>query len=292
MKASSVLGMLRAWSLPMSISSVLLGGAMALFVRFNIYTFLLAIIATLLLHAGTNVLNDANDVSQGVDRPGCATALYREHPVLKGELTVNNAFMISAVTISAGLLLGAYISYITGPAVFLFELIGAVMLASYNGPLANLKAHGFGELDVSLVFGPPLVMGGFAAASGGIVSLSALLVSLLPTMIMMSIIYSNNYRDRVSDSEAGVRSFAMMTQKHGYKIYASFLLAVYALQAVFIIFGLLPLYSLLTLLTIPYSIKLLRMFRLNALDIDSKTGTLFAIYNILLVAGLVMSMIF
>lgn len=187
---------------------MLLGGTVALFVRLDIYTLILAVIATLLLHAGTNVLNDANDVSQGVDRPGCATALYREHPVLKGELTVNNAYVISGIIISAGLLLGVYISYITGPAVFLFELIGAVMLASYNGPIANLKAHGLGELDVSLVFGPPLVMGGFAAAAGGMVSLNVLLISLLPAMIMMAIIYSNNYRDRISDSEAGVRSFA------------------------------------------------------------------------------------
>ncbi|MGC8661194.1 MAG: prenyltransferase [Nitrososphaeria archaeon] len=167
MKTNSILGMLRAWSLPMSVSSVLLGGAAALFVRFNIYTLLLAVIATLLLHVGTNVLNDANDVSQGVDRPGCATALYREHPVLKGEFAVSKAYMVSGIIISAGLLLGVYISYITGPVVLLFELIGAVMLLSYNGPIANLKAHGLGELDVSLVFGPPLVMGGFAAAAGG-----------------------------------------------------------------------------------------------------------------------------
>ncbi|MEM3243734.1 MAG: prenyltransferase [Conexivisphaerales archaeon] len=284
--------MLRVWSLPMSLSSVLLGGAIALFVRFNAYTLLLALIATLLLHTGTNVLNDANDVSQGIDRPGCATALYREHPVLKGELAVHKAYMISGITISSGLILGAYISYITSPVVFLFELIGALMLASYNGPLANFKAHGFGELDVSLVFGPPLVMGGFAAAAGGIVSLNVLLISLLPSMIMMSVIYSNNYRDRISDSEAGVRSFAIMTQKYGYKIYVSFILAVYAIQAAYIVLGLLPLYSLLTLLTIPYSIKLFRMFRSNTLDIDSKTGILFTIYNVLLVAGVFISIIF
>ncbi|MGC8661195.1 MAG: hypothetical protein ACP5TZ_01655 [Nitrososphaeria archaeon] len=109
---------------------------------------------------------------------------------------------------------------------------------------------------------------------------------------MMSIIYSNNYRDRVSDSEAGVRSFAMMTQKHGYKIYASFLLGVYIIQAIYIVLGVLPVYSLVTLLTIPYCIKLLKTFRLGALDIDLRTGLLFVIYNVLLMAGLVISMIF
>lgn len=83
-----------------------------------------------------------------------------------------------------------------------------------------------------------------------------------------------------------------MTQKHGYKIYATFLLAVYILQAVYIVFGVLPVYSLLTLLTLPYSIKLLRMFSVSALDIDLRTGRLFAIYNMLLMAGLVISMIF
>ncbi len=136
-----------------------------------------------------------------------------------------------------------------GLSVFLLELAGAILLASYNGPLANMKKIGIGEFEVSLIWGPLLVLGGFAASARGMLTVQVLLVSLLPGMMMMSLIYANNYREIVSDSRAGVRSFAYRTQKHGDLIYNLCLFAPYAL------------------------------------DIDSREGTLFTIYNLLLIAA-------
>ena len=172
--------MIRPWSLPMSLSSVLLGGAIAYFdgYRIDLYALFLALIATLLLHAGANILNDASDVSKGIDRPGVATAIYRYHPVLQGEVSITYAFRLSLGITFAGLLLGAYVSYITGPVVFGFEVVGAVLLMSYTGPLINSKVRGFGEFVVMMTFGPPLVMGGFAASTGGLLSLNPFLVSV------------------------------------------------------------------------------------------------------------------
>jgi len=279
--------MVRVWSLPMTVSLVLLGGAYANFIglRTDLYALTLAVIAALLLHSGANILNDVNDVSRGIDAPDSPTAIYREHPVLKGLISRSYAMKLSWVIVASGLLLGAYVSYITGPAVFLLELAGAILLASYNGPLANMKAIGLGEFEVSLIWGPLLVLGGFAASAKGALTFNILLVSILPGMIMMSLIYANNHRDIASDSRAGVKSFAYRTQKYGNLIFSSCLFAPYALEVVYVIFRIIPAFAFLTLLTLPYAIKIQRMFKRGALDIDSREGTLFTIYNLLLIAA-------
>ncbi|MGC8557598.1 MAG: prenyltransferase [Nitrososphaeria archaeon] len=141
MNPKSLAGMVRVWSLPMTVSLVLLGGAYARFMglRPDLYALTLAVIAALFLHAGANILNDINDASSGVDAPDSPTAIYRSHPILKGEISKGSALGLSSVAVASGLLLGAYVSYITGLSVFLLELAGAILLASYNGPLANMK---------------------------------------------------------------------------------------------------------------------------------------------------------
>jgi 1,4-dihydroxy-2-naphthoate octaprenyltransferase len=271
----------------MTVSLVLLGGAYAHFMglRPDLYALSLAVIAALLLHAGANILNDINDASGGIDALDSPTAIYREHPILKGEISMGSALKLSLAAVASGLLLGAYVSYITGLSVFLLELAGAILLASYNGPLANMKAIGIGEFEVSLIWGPLLVLGGFAASARGMLTVQVLLVSLLPGMMMISLIYANNYRDIVSDSRAGVRSFAYRTQKHGNLIYNLCLFAPYALGIVFALFRIVSAFFFLTFLTLPYAVRLQHMFKSGALDIDSREGTLFTIYNLLLIVA-------
>ena len=291
MKASSVAGLIRAWTLPMTVSLILLGASYALFLklRVNVLTMLLALLGSLLLHAGANVLNDVNDVARGVDTPRSPTAIYRDHPILKGEMDRKSAALLSYILVSSGLLTGAFVSYVTGPAVFLLELAGAISLFSYNGPLLNLKAKGLGEFLVATVWGPLFVLGGFSASAMGYVSLYAFLISIPPAMIMMGIIYSNNYRDIETDVSAGVRSFAYRTSRYAFYIYTLSILGAYALQLIYIILGLLPPYTLISLITLPYSFILLRLFRKRAPDIDARTGLLFTAYNFLIVLGLLIN---
>ncbi len=288
MKASSVAGLVRAWTLPMTVSLILLGSAYALFLglRINLFTMLLALLGSLLLHAGANVLNDVNDVAKGVDTLRSPTAAYRGHPILQGEIDRKAAAILSYVLVSSGLSIGAFVSYLTGPAVFLLELAGAISLFSYNGPLLNLKALGLGEFLVATVWGPLFVLGGFAASAGGNLSIYAFLVSVPSAMIMMSVIYSNNYRDIETDVAAGVRSFAFRTSKHAVIVYSSALIGAYVLQYAYVFLGILPLYTLLSVFTLPYVYILLRLFKNKAFDIDAKTGMLFTIYNFTVVAGL------
>ncbi len=291
MKTSSIAGLIRAWTLPMTVSLILLGASYALFLRLrvNLFTMLLALFGSLLLHAGANVLNDVNDVIKGVDTQNSPTAVYRDHPILRGEMDIKKATLLSYVIVSSGLITGAFVSLMTGPAVFLLELAGAISLFSYNGPLINLKAKGLGEFLVSTVWGPLFVLGGFSATAMGKLSIYAFLVSIPSAMIMMSVIYSNNYRDIETDIKAGVKSFAYRTSKHAIQVYVSALIGAYALQLVYVYMGFLPIYTLVSFITVPYAFLLFNYFRIKSPDIDARTGMLFTVYNFLIVAGLVLS---
>ena len=289
MKASSLAGLIRVWTLPMTVSLILLGASYASFLglKINYATLLPAIFGSLLLHAGANVLNDVNDVIKGIDSPRSPTAAYREHPVLHGEIGKRSAVMLSYLLVASGLLTGAVITFLTGPAVFLLELAGALALFSYNGPILDLKAKGFGEFLVSTVWGPLFVMGGFSASAAGRLSFYAFLISIQSALIMMAVIYSNNYRDIETDIAAGVRSFAYRTRSRSNFIYTACIFGAYALQLLYIIFGILPLSTLVSFFTIPYAASLPKKFSKKAVDIDAKTGLLFTAYKFLIVAGLI-----
>lgn len=289
MNSRTLLGLIRPWSLPMSAVVVLLGGAAAyrLEASVNVWALSVAALGALLLQAGTNALNDVNDVALGIDRPGVATAVYRHHPILAGEVSRLEAVFIAASFIASGIALGFYVSLMSGPLVLVLEVAGVALLLSYNGPLINLKAVGLGEVEVATVFGPLLLMGGFVAASGRLAP-GAALVSVMPFFLMLAIIYSNFYRDRKSDAMAGIRSLAILTQSHGPEAYTLMLAVAYLAQVAGVVLGLLPLTSLITLLTLPYALKLPGAFRREALDIDARTGKLFVAYNVLLALGLVL----
>ncbi len=293
MKLKLIAGLIRVWTLPMTASLILLGAAYAFYLglRVSFLTLLLALSGSLLLHAGANVLNDVNDTYKGVDKPESPTALYRPHPLLKGEISMRSALILALSLIASGVGVGLIVSLLTAPSVLLLTLAGTTSLFSYNGPLLNLKARGAGEFLVSAVWGPMFVLGGFAASSMGTLSLKAFLVSIPAGMIMFSVIYSNNYRDIPTDVVSGVKSFAYRTAKYGAIIYSVFIFGAYFLQLVYEALGILDLLALINFLTLPYAFYLVKLFKRKPPDIDARTGVLFTAFNVLLALGLLIKFV-
>ena len=238
----------------------------------------IAVVGALLLHASINVLNDYYDFIHGVDSFNSPTVVYRRQPLVMGIVSPSFARNLGLSLIIAGVSLGVYLTIMESYLVLVLGLIGVFLLHAYTGPPFTLKYRGFGELSVALTWGPLLVSGFFVVASGGSLVPGVLLVSLPPFFIMFSIIYANNYRDRVYDAGAGIRTLAMLTARHGYGIYLGSLITAYIINVVLVFMGILPYLSLITLPTALLIPRLIRAFRGNAPDIDARTGLLYTIY--------------
>jgi 1,4-dihydroxy-2-naphthoate octaprenyltransferase len=83
-----------------------------------------------------------------------------------------------------------------------------------------------------------------------------LLISLPVGCLVAAILSGNNLRDILHDTQAGIRSTAtVLGHRYARFEYSGFVAAAYVITVGMIVFGILPLWSLLTLLTIPAAIK-------------------------------------
>lgn len=292
MNRSELMGLIRAWSLTMTVAVSIVGVGYAYYLGLmrgylSILYSSIALAGALLLHISVNVLNDYYDVVYGVDTPESPTARYRQHPILAGSISLSRARALGFAVMSLGVALGLYLFLVEGLWVVIFGLLGIFILYAYTGPPFTLKYRGLGEVAVSLVYGPLLVGGFFASASMGLFSPAALLVSMPPMLIMLAIIYANNYRDRDYDRRAGVVSLAMLTEKYGVGIYAGSLVAAFAITILLALAGITPMTSLIALAVAPMAPGLIRDFRGGAADIDARTGRLYTLFCLLFGIGII-----
>ncbi|MCC6382736.1 MAG: LLM class flavin-dependent oxidoreductase, partial [Dehalococcoidia bacterium] len=171
---------------------VAIGGAVAAADdRFAWLPFVEAMAAGLLLHSGTNVVNEIYDVRKGVDS---ITSPRASHALVKGRLTERGAFAIAFMSLALALALGAHLVYERGPLMLLLGLAGVAGGWGYTAPPLQYKYHALGIPLVFLLMGPLMVEGSYFAVTGGW-SGEALLLSVPVGLLVAAILHGNEWRD-------------------------------------------------------------------------------------------------
>ncbi len=237
---------------------------------------LAAVIGLVLLHASVNVINDYFDTVRGVDRPGTGTTEYRPHPIVHNILTPNATLAYGLALGFTALAIGALISLAGRPYAILIGLAGTLLGWGYTATPIAFKYRALGELAVILAFGPLMFLGVFYVASG-VIDWRAVAVSLPLGIMIAAVLLANNIRDIDSDREAGVKTIAVILgRERSLALYKAMLIASYILVAVMAVAGILPLTTLLTLITLPAALKLAREAEARGppVDFDPQTAKL------------------
>ncbi|GAB6945268.1 hypothetical protein JCM14467A_20500 [Vulcanisaeta sp. JCM 14467] len=146
MNKGDILGLIRAWSLPMTLAVSLVGIGYAhylgLYYGARIIYSLIAIAGALLLHASVNVLNDYYDFMQGIDSPNSPTVIYRRQPLVMGSVSPSFARNLGLSLIIAGASLGTYLTIAESYLILIFGLLGVFLLYAYTGSPFTLKYRG------------------------------------------------------------------------------------------------------------------------------------------------------
>ena len=200
---------LRAYSLTASVMPVLLavGLARAFDLEFPL-AFIGPVLGTaLLLHIGTNLINDAFDLWKGVDRPGSTGG---SGMLTNGTLDPTTVFRVGIGFMVVAVLVGIPVIVARGWPVVAMGLIGAIGGYAYTaGPAYKYKA--LGDLGVFALMGPLLVVFALYALTGvsdTAVLGRALLASVPLGFLVTAILAANNYRDLDDDAEAGITTLA------------------------------------------------------------------------------------
>jgi 1,4-dihydroxy-2-naphthoate octaprenyltransferase len=201
--------------------------------HFDLAIAMLALAATVCIHAGANVLNDVFDELSGSDRVN----VDRIYPYTGGSRFIQNDVMSVSemsrwgiVLLAAAIALGTILIVLKGAAVLWFGLAGIALGTLYSMPPVQLSAHGFGEAAVALAFGA-LPVTGAAWLQSGIVDTDVLLVSVPISLWVAAILLINEVPDINADASVGKRTLAVRlgaggTQKLYLVIHAFALLAI------------------------------------------------------------------
>lgn len=192
---------------PASALPVVAGSAWGAYVtaQFDVYVFALALLATVCVHAASNVLNDVGDETIGTDRLN----EQRIYPytggsrfIQTGILTQSRMAQLGVVLLLIASLAGVALLVEKGPVVLVFGLIGIVLGVIYSLGPVKLSAVGFGETAVAVAFGV-LPVTGAAWLQGAAIDTALIVYSLPVSAWVAAILLINEVPDIEADGASG-----------------------------------------------------------------------------------------
>ncbi len=236
--------------------------------QINWFYFVLAVIAAASAHISVNAFNEYFDYQTEVDARTQRTPFsggsgtLQAHPEL-----AKSTFVLSWITLAVTALIGVYFCSIWGWWALPMGLLGLVLLYGYTAwmvyqPMLCLLAPGLG-------FGPLMVLSTHFALTGTI-TIEAFVASLVPFFLVSNLLLLNQVPDVEADRSAGRRHFPILLGRtvSGY-IYIAFLVAAYLVVILGVIFGFLPRFSLLALLTGIFAVQIIRNVLANSENVPS-----------------------
>jgi 1,4-dihydroxy-2-naphthoate octaprenyltransferase len=248
----------RPFSFTASIIPVLVGTLLAAEHEFRWWAFVLAMLGSVLIHAGTNLVNDYYDYRKGADNEeSLGPAGFIQRGVLQPNAVRNAGIASFAAGAAIGLLLCALTSW---------ELIWlgiASVLAGflYTGAPVHLAYIGLGEITVFLFMGPVMVVGAWFVQTETW-AWDPFIASLPIAFLVTVILHANNLRDIDSDRKTGKRTIAtLIGRKWANREMYLLLAGAYISLVAAAVAGSLPWPALIALATIPAAVPIVQVVR-------------------------------
>jgi len=246
---------------------------------------LLALFVALALQIGVNYANDYSDGIRGTDNDRVGPIRLTASGIASPQSVKRAAFIAFGLSAVAGLALAAMTSW------WLIAVGAAAILAAwgYTGGKNPYGYLGLGELFVFVFFGLVATVGTYFVQVVEI-TLESILISIPMGTFSCALLAINNIRDRALDAPAGKKTLAVrLGDRKARHLFAALIALGYVAT-----FLLLDPWTLLTLLTAPMALSLVRGVLGDAqggalIPFLAKTGKLQLQFSILLSLALVLS---
>lgn len=195
---------------PASVLPVLAGTAWGYMAagQFDLSCFVLALLATVCVHAEANVLNDVGDDSGGTDRQN-EDRIYPytggSRFIQVGIMSANGMARLGVSLLGVAAIAGLILLFSKGLMVLWFGLAGVLLAVLYSLGPVRLASIGLGEAAVGVAFGV-LPVAGAAWLQSGVINLDVVLFSLPVSAWVASILLVNEVPDIAPDGATGKRT--------------------------------------------------------------------------------------
>lgn len=266
MKLKNWVMALRAPFLTASIVPVLLGTTIAWFATGTLYWgfFWLTLLAGLLIHMGTNVINDYSDHKSGNDE------VNREfvRPFSGGSRVIQLGLLTPLEVLTGALLffllsalIGLYLAWARGALILILGAIGLLSGAFYTGGPLNWAKRGIGELLVGLNFGILMTLGAYYVQTQSF-SWLPVIAAIPVSLLIAAVLYINEFPDYTADKQVGKNTLVVrLGRERAVMLYALIMLGVYLSIGIGVAADVLPRTTLLGLITLPLAIRAIQYAR-------------------------------
>ncbi|MDQ3929035.1 MAG: 1,4-dihydroxy-2-naphthoate octaprenyltransferase [Chloroflexota bacterium] len=247
----------RPWSYTAAVIPVALGGIIAAQQGpINLVLLGLALLGSIAIQLGTNLMNDYYDYRKGADIAG---TLSLGGSILRGDLSPRQVFMGGALSFGVGIAIGLYLVTQAGTFILWLGLFSVLVGFFYTaGPFA-LAYVGLGEVAVFIFMGPVMVVGSYYLQRHE-VTLPVVLASLPVGFLVAAILHANNLRDLDSDKQIGKRTLATLLGREGARLeYYILIGGTYLSLLVLAVLGIAPWLALITIATLPTAWRLVSL---------------------------------
>lgn len=246
----------RPFSFTASVTPVVLGSVLAAYDGvWNWWLFAITLVGAVLIHAGTNLINDYYDWKKGADTP---ESLGPNRALKEGMLTPNQVFWGGVVCFALGSLIGLYLVATRGMFILYLGIFSVLAGWFYTAGPAAFAYTGLGEIIVFIFMGPVIVLGSYFVLTQT-VSPAVIWIAAPVGLLVAAILHANNMRDLEDDKAMNKRTLANILGRQASRWeYYILVGGAYLLLVALVILRVAPPYVLLALLTLPSAIDLIR----------------------------------
>jgi 1,4-dihydroxy-2-naphthoate octaprenyltransferase len=218
------------------------------------------------LHASIDLLNDYWDYKRGIDKVVKRTKFSGGSGIIpENILSPQSVYKAAMLFLIIGITIGGYFVLLRGPLVAVILVFAILAIFFYSSKIVNF---GLAELFVGIK-GALIVIGSFYVQTS-FIEFPVIFLGIIIGLLSSSVLLINSFPDYNADRLGGRRTVVIILGKRrSYKVFTIIIMAVYAMILIGICINFLSVYSIVCLVSTPYSLKAIRELRKNYEDSDA-----------------------
>lgn len=233
---------------------------------FNWGYFWLTMLGIVFLNTGTNLINDYFDHTSNLDETNKNPTQFSggSRVIQNNLINPGKIFWVGVIAFALASIIGLYLNYKTsGNMILVIGIVGVFLGYFYTASPLRIGYTPLGEMVTGFCCGPLIIYGSYYVQTQNL-SWRPLLASIPIGILVLLILFINEFQDCEADKAIGKRTLVVILGKRkAIKVYYALLGFVYLLVIGGVFTKIFPYFALITLITFPLCLKAIKVAKSN-----------------------------